>query len=124
MHLFAEDNVAVSKTINFKVELFEPTESFKPAKPYKTRLKWDDLAGAEQSKLLVTEPESVIAVILAEAKEEAPRPEAPKPARAAKRPQRGRGGSRRMVGFRSWSFIRLHNALVGFPARAFSHERG
>jgi len=74
--------------------MFEPTESFKPSKPYQTRLKWDDLAGAEQSKLLVTAPETVIAQIL-NAKVEAP-VEAKRPSR---RPGRGRSGSRRMEAF-------------------------
>jgi hypothetical protein len=96
LHLFVEDSVAVNKSIKFKIELFEATESFKPTKRYKTRLKWDDLAGAEQSKLLVTAPETVIAEIL-NAKVEAP-VEAKRPAR---RPARGRSGSRRMEGFRS-----------------------
>src|SRR4051812_12101924 len=61
LHLFAEDSVAVNREIAFRVETFEPTESFNPAKPYKTRLKWKDLAGGEQSKLLLTTPETVIA---------------------------------------------------------------
>ncbi|UQR64827.1 hypothetical protein LRP30_05850 [Bradyrhizobium sp. C-145] len=64
LHLFTEDNVAVSRSIVFRVETFEPTENFNPTKPYKTRLKWRDLAGANQSKLLVTPPETVIAELL------------------------------------------------------------
>ena len=96
MHLFVEDSVAVNRGIPFKIEVFEPTESFKPTRPYQTRLKWDDLAGAEQSKLLVTVPETVIAEIL-QAKVETPAP-AKRPAR---RPARGRSGSRRMEGFQS-----------------------
>jgi hypothetical protein len=96
LHLFAEDGVAVSRSIVFKVETFEPTETFKPAKPYQTRLKWRDLAGEEQSKLLMTPPETVIAEILnakAEQVRTAKRP--------AKRQGRGRSGSRRMEAFRS-----------------------
>jgi hypothetical protein len=96
LHLFAEDNVAVNRAIRFKIETFEPTETFKPLRPYKTRLKWSDLAGDEQSKLLVTAPETVIAEIL-QAKTE--------PSTAAKRPARrqarGRSGSRRMEAFRN-----------------------
>jgi hypothetical protein len=49
LHLFAEDGVAVSRAIVFKIEMFEPSENFNPSKPYKTRLKWADLAGSEQS---------------------------------------------------------------------------
>ncbi|HVR55666.1 MAG TPA: hypothetical protein VMT72_02415 [Pseudolabrys sp.] len=96
LHLFGEDGVAVNRAIVFKIETFEPTESFKPTKPYQTRLKWRDLAGKEQSKLLVTSPETVIAEILtakAELVRTAKRP--------AKRPARGRSGSRRMEAFRS-----------------------
>ena len=59
LHLFTEDSVAVNQAIVFRVEMFEPTEGFNPTKPYKTRLKWRDLAGNEQSKLLLTEPETV-----------------------------------------------------------------
>ena len=96
LHLFTEDGVAVNRAIVFKIETFEPTESFKPAKPYQTRLKWRDLAGVEQSKLLVTPPETVIAEILSakvELVKTAKRP--------AKRQGRGRSGSRRMDAFRS-----------------------
>ena len=95
LHLFAEDNVAVNQLISYKIETFEPTESFKPTKRYQTRLKWNDLAGGEQSKLLLTAPETVIAEIL-QAKVEAPI--------VAKRPAgrqgRGRKGSRRMEAYR------------------------
>ena len=96
LHLFTEDNVALNRTIHFKIETFEPTENFKPAKPYQTRLKWSDLAGDEQSKLLVTAPETVIAEIL-QAKTEPSTP-AKRPVR---RPARGRSGSRRMEAFRT-----------------------
>ena len=96
LHLFTQDSVAVNKTIQFKIETFEPTETFKPSKPYQTRLKWRDLAGEEQSKLLVTAPETVIAEILSAKVEMAPLPK-----RAPRRPQRGRSGSRRMEAFRT-----------------------
>jgi len=95
LHLFTEDGVAVNRAIRFKIEMFERTDDFKPSKPYQTRLKWNDLAGDEQSKLLVTAPEIVIAEIL-NAKVEAPA-SAKRPAR---RPGRGRNGSRRMEAFR------------------------
>ena len=94
LHLFGEDTVAVNRAIPFRVETFEPTESFNPAKPYKTRLKWKDLAGGEQSKLLLTVPDTVIAELL-EAKAEPVR----KPKRPSKKPGRGRSGSRRMEAF-------------------------
>jgi hypothetical protein len=34
LHLFVEDSVAVNRKIRFKIEIFEPTESFKPTKLY------------------------------------------------------------------------------------------
>jgi hypothetical protein len=52
-HLLAEDYVAVNPSFAFKVETFAPTESFKPGKAYRTRIKWRDANGNEQSKLLV-----------------------------------------------------------------------
>jgi hypothetical protein len=60
-HLLAEDDVAVNPSVAFRVETFTPTESFKPGKAYRTRIKWRDANGNEQSKLLVTEPETVVA---------------------------------------------------------------
>jgi hypothetical protein len=96
LHLFTEDSVAVNRAIVFRVETFEPTESFKPAKPYKTRLKWRGLTGGEQSKLLLTEAETVIAEVLGV--KEGLAKAAKRPAR---RPGRGRNGSRRMEAFRS-----------------------
>jgi hypothetical protein len=43
-------DVGVDRAIVFKIETFEPTESFKPTKPYKTRLTWSDATGGDQSK--------------------------------------------------------------------------
>jgi hypothetical protein len=60
--MLAEDSVAVNPAIGFRVETFEPTETFRPEKPFATRLKWRDGDGAEHSKLLLTRPETVIAV--------------------------------------------------------------
>jgi hypothetical protein len=68
----------------------------KPSRDCKTRLKWRDLADNEQSKLLVTAPETVIAEIL---NRELELPVAAK--RPARRPARGRNGSRRMEAFRN-----------------------
>jgi hypothetical protein len=96
LHLFTEDGVAVYRALQFKIETFEPTEDFKPTKPYQTRLKWRDLAGDEQSKLLMTAPETVIAEIL-NAKVEAPA----MTMRPGRRPGRGRKGSPRMETCRS-----------------------
>jgi hypothetical protein len=59
-----EDNVAANPTTTFRVESFEPTDTFRPAKPFATRLKWRDQAGNEQQGLLLSKPETVIAVVL------------------------------------------------------------
>jgi hypothetical protein len=50
--------------VTFWVETFAPTENFKPEKAYVTRLKLRDGDGNDQSKLLLTEPETVIAVVI------------------------------------------------------------
>jgi hypothetical protein len=59
-----DDNVATNPAVRFLVETFEPSEGFQPRKPYQSRLKWRDQDGNEQSKLLLTKPETVIAVVL------------------------------------------------------------
>jgi hypothetical protein len=87
-----DDNVATNPMVRFRVETFEPSEGFEPRKPYQSRLKWRDQDGNEQSKLLLTKPETVIAVVLRG--EAAPAPddaqqtpsEAPAPPRRARRP--------------------------------------
>ena len=62
--LLSEDNVATNSAVTFRVEIFESTDGFKPAKPYLTRLKWRDPEGNDRYKLLLTKPETVIAVAL------------------------------------------------------------
>ncbi len=81
--LLTEDNVAANPAILFKVESFEPTENFKPTKPYLTRLKWRDQEGNEQSKLLLTKPDAVLALVLRRA--DAASPESKTAKRPAKR---------------------------------------
>ena len=80
-----EDNVGANPALAFRVESFEATESFKPTKPYRTRLKWRDQEGDEQSKLLLTTPETVLAVVLRRGEAAASTAK-----KAAKRPRRGR----------------------------------
>src|SRR3984957_19220947 len=86
--VLAEDNVATNPAIAFHVESFEPTEGFKPTKPYQTRLMWRDPAGKNQSKLLLTRPEAVIAVALrgesSDTGGERKRPRRPAPRRTAR----------------------------------------
>lgn len=96
LHLLNEENVALNRSINFKVEAFAPSEGYNPGRDFKTRLKWRDLSGNEQSKLLLTPPETVIAEILGHKS-----PSAQTAKRPARRPARGRSGSRRMEAFRS-----------------------
>ena len=62
--MLPEDSVATNPAIAFKVETFVPSEGFKPAKPYATRLMWHDRDGNERSKLLLTKPETVIELAL------------------------------------------------------------
>jgi hypothetical protein len=62
--LLAEDQVAINPANDFRVEIFTPTENFRPEKPFMSRLKWRDLKDNECSKLLLTKPESVIALVL------------------------------------------------------------
>jgi hypothetical protein len=94
-----EDHIAVNPSVAFSVESFSPTDNSKPEKPYATRLKWRDLDGNEQSKLLLTQPETVIAVVLrGEAK-----------LRAARKGRPGRPGGYRLSrrGSRKIELVRL-----------------
>jgi hypothetical protein len=59
-----EDNIAVNPAVAFRVETFAATDDFKPEKAFRTRLKWRDQHGKEQSKLLLTGPDAVIATVL------------------------------------------------------------
>lgn len=95
LRMLAQDQIAVNPAVAFRVETFAPTETFKPEKPYETRLKWRDPEGNEHSKLLLTPPEAVIAVALRG--ETQARPGAERPPRA----QVSRRGSRKPTLVRS-----------------------
>jgi hypothetical protein len=85
--LLREDTVATNPAVRFQVETFEPSDGFTPRRPYTSRLKWRDQDGNEQSKLLLTPPETVIAVVVRG--EAAPAPGDPQPAPSeARAPQR------------------------------------
>jgi hypothetical protein len=86
--MLAEDDIAANPAIRFWVESFEPTESFKPTKPYQTRLKWRDQDGNEQSKLLLSKPEMVITAVLRSGAESAPKRREPARARVPRRRSR------------------------------------
>ena len=84
-----DDNVGTNPAVKFRVETFEPSGEFQPRKPYQTRLAWHR-DGNQQSKLLLTKPETVIAVVLRGAAAPAPDhqqtpSEAPAPQRRARR---------------------------------------
>lgn len=83
--MLAEDSVATNPAVSFRVESFETTEGFNPAKPYQTRLMWRDPTGKNQSKLLLTRPETVIAVALRGESSEAAGTERKRPRRPAQR---------------------------------------
>jgi hypothetical protein len=78
--MLPDDGVATNPTIRVKVETFAPTESFNPPTPFATRLMWRDQDSDEQSKLLLSKPETVIAIALrgkAVAAPQSSRPDAP-----------------------------------------------
>jgi len=56
------DRIATNPAIHFWVETFIPADGSTPAKAFMTRLLWRDLDGNDQSKLLLSEPETVLAV--------------------------------------------------------------
>jgi hypothetical protein len=58
-----EDNVATNPMISFRVRRFKPTKDFNPAKPFQTQLSWRDPDGNLRPKLLLTQPEMVIAIV-------------------------------------------------------------
>lgn len=78
-HWLTADQVALNPAIRFRVESFEPAEGFAPTKPYTTRLRWHD-GDNDQSKLLLTQPEDVVALLAS-------------PTRPAPLPPRGSAGS-------------------------------
>jgi hypothetical protein len=80
--ILADDQIAVNPLIAFRVEAFEPTEAFKPAKAYRSRLKWHDPESGEHSKLVLTEPPTVIAVAVRGGEEPSMRVQAQRPPRA------------------------------------------
>jgi hypothetical protein len=71
--LITEDCVAINPTILFRVESFAPAENFQPSKPFQSRLVWRDGEGNTQSKLMLTTPETLLAIaVRGRSPEEAP----------------------------------------------------
>lgn len=60
--MLADEGVATNPGFRFGVESFEPVPGFEPTKPYLTRISWRDLDGETQSKLLLSPPETVLAI--------------------------------------------------------------
>lgn len=58
------DRTAFNSAVRFIVETFAPVEGFVPSKPFVTRLRWRDLDGNDQSKLLVTSPDVVLSAVM------------------------------------------------------------
>lgn len=77
-HWLAADQVALNPARRFRVESFAPAEGFTPTKPYATRVRWHD-GDNDQSKLLLTPPEDVVALLAS-------------PTRPAPLPPRGSAG--------------------------------
>lgn len=59
-----EDGTFTNPNVRFGVEVFEPAKDFQPTKPYSTRIGWRDLDGNTHSKLLLTKPDDVLAIVV------------------------------------------------------------
>ncbi len=58
------DGVATNPETNFGVERFEASGDFQPTKPFVSRLSWRDRDGNTQSKLLLSEAEDLLAMVV------------------------------------------------------------
>lgn len=94
--MLSADNVAVNPhpAIDFRVETFERSESFNPDKPFLTRLRWRGPNGEDRQRLLLTEPNTVVAVVLrgepesgADQRKPPPRPKERPPRRRSPAPE-------------------------------------
>jgi hypothetical protein len=92
--MLTDDTVAINPMISFKIETFAPTDNFKPTRAYATRLMWRDQDGNEQSKLLLSKPETVIAVGLRGEADPGPDPGQPDTPRRPVRAPRRRADAR------------------------------
>jgi hypothetical protein len=88
-----EDQVGVNAGVRFQVETFTPTEGFNPSKPYRSRLMWKGPEGETQSKLLLSPPETVLAIAVKGEGQEEPEPEGA--ARSSRAPMSKRRRTRR-----------------------------
>jgi hypothetical protein len=74
----AGDQVATNPAIRFGVENFIPAEGFEPTKAFQTRLSWRDLDGNTQSKLMLSQPDAVLAVAVTGESDPAPPQDRPR----------------------------------------------
>lgn len=58
----AEDGIATNPLIHFSVEAFAATDDFPTVRQFQTRLLWKDFDDKQQSKLLLSSPETVLAI--------------------------------------------------------------
>lgn len=90
--MLPHDKVAINPLVRFQVEQFVPKEGYAPAKAYMSRLLWRDLDGDQQSKLLLSLPEEVFAIVSGETEAaEAPEPPPAKSQRRRARAARAAG---------------------------------
>lgn len=61
--LVEADGVALNPAVRFRVETFTAPADFKSTKPFIARLLWRDLDGKDYSKLLLSDPETVLGII-------------------------------------------------------------
>lgn len=85
--MLPHDQVAINPLVRFQVEQFVPKEGYTPSKAYMSRLLWRDLDGNQQSKLLLSLPEEVFAIVAGDTVAA----EAPKPPSAKDQRRRSRG---------------------------------
>lgn len=62
-----DDGIAINPAVAFRIEAFEPSGDFQPTKPYRSRLLWRDPHGQTHNRLMVTEPEKLLALAVSSA---------------------------------------------------------
>jgi hypothetical protein len=97
LRMIEGEGVAVNPAIRFKVETFAPDEGFTPTKPYRSRLMWRDLDGVMQSKLLLSAPETLLAIAVKGESEKAAPSESGEGGKSRTASNAGRRKSRRRV---------------------------
>lgn len=58
----AADGIATNPALTYWIECFEPDDTFRPDKPFQSRLLWRMPNGMAHSKLLLAAPETALAV--------------------------------------------------------------